>query len=136
MDEADYLRIMVFVMLFLWIVYPLLVTKLRPKIFNVTNERNVHYANLFVFYCFIIGFSTTIGTFVILSLFNGDTVTFEGMIKGSIVGLISETIILFPDTLEKIFKINLKSSKSMMKFILIYLISFILLMELIEHFLL
>lgn len=137
MQETDYMRILIFVMLFLWVVYPLIVTtKLRPKIFNETNERNVPYANLFIFYCFIIGFSTTIATFVLLSLFSGAVITLEEMIMGMLVGFISETIILFPDKLEKILKINLKNSKSMMKFISIYLVSFIIIMEMIGHLLL
>lgn len=136
MEEVDFMRIMIIVMIFLWLFYPLFVIKLRPTIFNELNERNVPYANTFIVYCFIIGFSTTIATIIILSLFNGNRVSFEGMIKGILVGLISETIILFPDKLEKIFKINLKSTESMMKFIFIYLISFIIILELINQFLL
>lgn len=136
MEEVDFMRIMIFVMFFLWLIYPYIIIKLRPKIFDNVSEGNVRYTNLFIYYCFIIGFSTTIGTFIILSLFNGDRVSFEGMIKGVLVGLISETIILFPDKLEKIFKINLKSTESMMKFIFIYLISFVIILELINQFLL
>ena len=136
MQEADYMRILIFVMIFLWIGYPYIVIRLRPKIFNEINERNVPYANLFIFYCFIIGFSTTIATFVLLSLFSNAVITLGEMIMGILVGLISETIILFPDKLEKTLKINLKNSASMGKFIFIYLISFVAIMTLIEQLLL
>lgn len=136
MDEANYMGLMVFGLLFLWSGYPFIIMKLRPKVFKGMSTGIMSCTNLFLLYCFIIGFTTSIGTFIILSLFNSNTVSLDGMIRGFLVGLIAETIILFPDKLQKIFKINLRSTKYARKFILIYLLLFITIMSLIDHFLL
>jgi hypothetical protein len=60
-------------------------------------------------------------------------VTLNGMTTGLVVGLISETIMLFPDKLEKIFKINLKNSETLGKFIYRYLMAFIVILILVRY---
>ncbi|MGV8143879.1 MAG: hypothetical protein ACP5OJ_04605 [Methanothermobacter sp.] len=133
MQEADYGRIMIFIMIFLWIGYPYLIMSLRPKIFNINDETNAAYSNSFLIYSFILGFSTTIATLLILAFFSGMVVTLNGMTTGLVVGLISETIMLFPDKLEKIFKINLKNSETLGKFIYRYLMAFIVILILVRY---
>ena len=133
MEEINYMRIMIFAFIFLWVLYPAVIIQLRPKVFKETSNGNVPYGNIIFLYSFIIGFTTTIGTMITLSFFSGNTLTADIYNKGFLVGLIFETITLFPDKLEKIFKIDFRTNENIGKFVLIYLISFIIIMKLVSY---
>ncbi len=84
-------------------------------------------------YSFIIGLSTSIGTMITLSFFSGNVITADAMNIGFLVGLIFETITLFPDKLEKIFKIDLRTNEKFKKYFFVGLILFIIIMKVLSY---
>lgn len=138
--QANELNMMFFVMLVVWLVYPTLVMLLRPKIFNLKNRNYSDYKiNWFYWYSMAIGICTTVGGIISLGVITGDNYNFEGIFICILLGILSETIILFPDKLENVFNVNLKSYEDnnfMKKFVIFYIISFVTILNLIMHFIL
>lgn len=140
MQDNNFNNMMFLVMLFVWLFYPFLVMLLRPKIFNLKNIKYSSYRpNWFYWYSMAIGICTTVVGLVSLGLITGDNYNFGGIIICILLGIISETVVLFPDKLEKMFNVNLKSYEDnnfMTKFVIIYIISFVIILRLIKHFIL
>lgn len=140
MEEINYMRIMIFAFICLWFLYPAIVIQLRSKVFknaiNIskkTSKGNSPLGNIIFIYSFAIGLATSIGTMIFLSFFSGNVITADAMNKGFLVGLIFETIFLFPDKLEKIIKIDLRTNEEFKKYFFIGLISFAVIMKLLSY---
>lgn len=90
-------HIVVFAMIFVWGVYPLIVMRLRPKVFHIKYQ-----SNLFYLYSFFIGCYVTTSTVILFGITRG--INDAVFIISILLGLIFETIILYPDKLEQRFK--------------------------------
>ena len=140
MEEINYMRLMIFAFICLWFLYPAIMIQLRPKVFkntmNIskkTSKGNSPLGNIIFIYSFMIGLGTSIGTMIFLSFFSGNVITADAMNIGFLVGLIFETITLFPDKLEKIFKIDLRTNEKFKKYFFVGLILFIIIMKLLSY---
>lgn len=135
--QGNNLGIMLFlVFLLVWMVYPFIVMSLRPNIFKLNKnwEYSAYTPNFFWLYSFTTGFCTTLGSLIISGLTSG-YIADLGVVISILLGVISETIILLPDKLEKIFKVNLKHGEGinlMTKFVKYYTTSFLAIMVLIR----
>lgn len=120
---------MFLVFLFVWMVYLFIVMSLRPNIFKLNKnwEYSAYMPNFFWLYSFTTGFCTTLGSLIISGLSSGYT-TDLGVVISILLGVILETIILLPDKLEEIFKVNLKHDEGinlMTKLVKYYITSFL-----------
>jgi len=129
LQDNNFGNMMFLVFLFVWMVYLFIVMSLRPNIFKLNKnwEYSAYMPNFFWLYSFTTGFYTTLGSLIISGLTSGYT-TDLGVVISILLGVISETIILLPDKLEEIFKVNLKHDEGinlMTKLVKYYITSFL-----------
>jgi len=125
--QNQYNNLIFFCMLFVWLFYPMILLTLRSKINPLNSKYN---PNQFIYYALVIGFCVTTGTIIISSIIIGINLIL--VIVSILLGLISETIILFPDKLEERFNVNLQSFSHMRKYIIILLFSYVTTLQVIK----
>jgi len=104
LQDNNFGNMMFLVFLFVWMVYPFIVISLRPNIFKLNkNWEYSAYMPTFLALFFYNRFLHDIGKF---NYFRLDKWLYHrlGVVISILLGVISETIILLPDKLEKYLK--------------------------------